>query len=236
MDPDLIHTAREFFLDALAEEQGAHWRRLSVRPEGEYRFTAEDVACRKMASLATGFLARLEGGDAVVEAAYNAATNMTDRMAGLVLAANRNGMVRERVLADFERRYLDDALVMDKWFAVQAMAKRDETLEDVVRLMAHSAFSMENPNKVRSLVGAFASGNPRAFHDKSGAGYRFLADRVLELNGFNPQIGARMVSFFNDWKRFEDGRKALMKAELSRILAAPGLSRDIYEIASRALA
>jgi aminopeptidase N len=125
---------------------------------------------------------------------------------------------------------------MDKWFAMQAMKPGPGTLEVVQRLMQHPAFSIQNPNKVRSLIGVFSMMNPTAFHAIDGSGYRFHADRVIELDALNPQVAARMASAFNRWKRYDEGRQALMKTELKRIASIDGLSRDVSEIVNNALA
>ena len=148
---------------------------------------------------------------------------------------------------------------MDKWFAIQATSSLPDTLDRVQALLAHPAFSLRNPNKVRSLIGAFSAGNPVCFHAADGAGYRFLADRVLELDPMNPQVAARLVRGLARWRRFdsgrqqlmqekensqiqtthlvwvESGRQQLMQEALQRILAAPKVSRDLFEIASKSL-
>ena len=142
---------------------------------------------------------------------------------------------RAAVLADFEARYRDDAVVIDHWFAAQAMSGLPDTLARVRALMAHPVFDMRRPNKVRSLIGAFALGNPRRFHAADGTGYDFLADCLIELDGINPQTAARMALPLGRWRRFDDGRAEKMTAALRRILARKDLSRDMFEIASKSL-
>ena len=161
---------------------------------------------------------------------------MTDRFAALALLADEPGEAREAALADFYDRFRDAPAAVDKWLAVQARSTLPETLERVRALLAHEAFSPANPNKVRALIAAFADGNPLRFHAASGAGYAFLADRVLALDGRNPQLAARLLAPFGRWRRFDAGRRSKMRAALERILAAPDLSRDAWEIASKALA
>ena len=119
---------------------------------------------------------------------------------------------------------------MDKWLIIQATSRRRDTLDDVKRLMTHPVFSMKNPNKVRSLVGAFCSMNHVRFHDLSGLGYEFLADRIIELNTINPQIGARMVSPFTTWKKYDGERQHMIRDQLERIVNTENLSGDIFEI------
>jgi aminopeptidase N len=160
---------------------------------------------------------------------------MTDVIAALHLLANSDAPARTEALASFHDRWKDDALVMDKWFGVQATSSRPDTLEEVRRLLDHPAFSIRNPNKVYALIGGFAGGNPVRFHDRSGAGYRFLADQVLTLDPLNPQVAARMMGQFSRIRRYDPARRALMKAELERIVASPNLSPDVFEVASKSL-
>jgi aminopeptidase N len=138
-------------------------------------------------------------------------------------------------LSAFEQRWKDDALVMDKWFAIQASRPGVETLEVVRTLMKHNAFCITNPNKVHSLIGTFSMANPTSFHATDGAAYRFHADRVIELDSLNPQVASRMASAFNQWKRYDKSRQNLMNAELERIAGVEGLSPGVFEIISKAL-
>ena len=138
-------------------------------------------------------------------------------------------------LAAFEKRWGEDALVMDKWFSMQAAVPGGETLGKVRKLMEHPAFSIKNPNKVRALISVYAVLNPTGFHAADGAGYEFVADRVIELDGLNPQVAARLAAAFNRWKRYDDGRRALMKGALERIAEKQGLSADVAEIVNNAL-
>ena len=124
---------------------------------------------------------------------------------------------------------------MDKWFVMQATSILPDTLDKVKKLMNHKLFDIKNPNKVRSLIGAFANGNPLNFHKADGSGYQFHADRVLELDKFNPQVASRMVRALMNWRQYEAGRSALMREQLERIKAVEGLSGDVFEIVSKAL-
>ena len=125
--------------------------------------------------------------------------------------------------------------MLDKWFAIQAGSSRTDTLQCVQQLAEHSDFNLGNPNRVRSLVGAFCSGNQVRFHGTSGEGYVFLSEMVLALNDSNPQLASRMVSIFNDWRRYDTDRQILMQAQLERISSSRSLSKDVYEIVNRAL-
>ncbi|MBO6580695.1 MAG: aminopeptidase N [Thalassospira sp.] len=172
----------------------------------------------------------------VAVAQYGTADNMTDQMAALSVLNNLDHPGRETALADFEERFANDAVVLDKWFSLQAMSSRDDTLARVKDLMSHPAFTMRNPNKVRALIGAFAMGNPRHFHAKDGSGYAFYADRLIELDDINPQVAARLCAPLGKWAKYDAERADKMKAELNRILAKPEISRDLYEIASKSVA
>ena len=160
---------------------------------------------------------------------------MTDRMAALQILNERDDPRREAALDAFYNRYKENTLVVDKWLSLQAMSPLPDTLEQVSALKQHPAFTMRQPNKVRALIGAFASANPVNFHRQDGAGYDFLADAVLELDGANPQIAARLLTPLGRWRRYDRNRQKQMKAALSRVLAKPSLSRDVYEIASKSL-
>ena len=128
-----------------------------------------------------------------------------------------------------------DPLVLDKWFAIQARSKATDTLERVQDLLGHEAFSIRNPNKVRSLIGSFAA-NPVYFHQADGQGYRFVAEQLLRLDAINPQVAARLLQAFSRWKRYDSKHRGLMQEQLQRILSHEGLSSDCYEIASKSLA
>ena len=166
---------------------------------------------------------------------FSEADNMTDTMGALTELAHNENPYRAEALALFSQKWGDNVLVMDKWFAVQATAPLPGTLEEVKRLMGHKAFSIKNPNKVRSLIGAFTSGNPVCFHDATGAGYQFLADNVIALNSLNPQIAARLLGSMSRWRKYDRKRQGMMRTELERIIHTEGLSKDVYEIASKSL-
>ncbi len=138
------------------------------------------------------------------------------------------------MLEAFYAKWRDDALVIDKWFSIQALSARPDTLAQVTALLRHPAFDIKNPNKVRALIGAFA-GNPVRFHDASGSGYAFLTDAVLTLDPINAKVAARMIGPLGRWRRYTQDRQALMRAQLERVAATPGLSRDVFEIVSKSL-
>ena len=240
VDVEAIHAARESLRSAIAAalESALADAYGASRTDAPYRPDAAGAARRALANQALHYLARAPSAAArgLVARQYRAADNMTDRFAALALLADEPGEAREAVLADFYDRFRDAPAAVDKWLAVQARSTLPETLEHVRALLAHEAFSPANPNKVRALIAAFADGNPLRFHAASGAGYDFLADRVLALDGRNPQLAARLLAPFGRWRRFDTGRRSKMRAALERVLAAPGLSRDAWEIASKSLA
>jgi aminopeptidase N len=160
---------------------------------------------------------------------------MTDSIGALIPLVSCDCPERREVLDDFYLRWQGDRLVVDKWFSLQTGSILPGALDEIRSLVEHSAFELTNPNRFRSLVGAFSQGNQVHFHDPSGAGYRFLADQLLRLIPVNPQVSARMLAPLTTWRRFESGRSALMRQELQRIQAVPDLPRDVYEVVSKSL-
>jgi aminopeptidase N len=175
-------------------------------------------------------------GDAGRAAAqFAGAGNMTDQIAALAALAETDTPARTEALAAFYGQWRGEELVLDKWFAIQAVSSLPGTVEAVRGLMRHGDFDLRNPNRVRSLVGAFSASNQVRFHDASGAGYRLLGDVLIALDPMNGQTAARMLNPLCSWRRHDAGRAALMRAELERLLAQPGVSRFSYEKASKSL-
>lgn len=234
-----IHAARESLRRDIASAHGDLFRglrdahRAAANP---FAPTAEGAGHRALANAALSYLGLDPANAALAWDQYRTADNMTDAMAALRVLNDLDVPERAEALEHFHDRFRDDPLVLDKWFSLQAMSQRPDTLARVRDLMSHPAFSMRNPNRVRALVGVFANANPVRFHAEDGSGYAFLVDRVLELNSINPQIGARLLQPMGRWRRMDGVRKDRMKAELDRVLAAPDLARDVYEIASKARA
>ncbi|USG59822.1 aminopeptidase N [Sneathiella marina] len=192
---------------------------------------------RKFKNTALRFLTATAKEDYFALAAeqYHAAENMTDAMASLFNLGESEGQIRDEIFADFYQKWEADPLVIDKWFTVQAMSSRPTALEDVTNLLSHPAFTMLNPNRVRSLIAAFVSGNPVHFHEKSGKGYQFLFNAIEQLNGTNPQIAARLVTPLGQWRRYDAVRQKLMTDKLEEILDISDLSNDVYEMANKSL-
>ena len=236
VDPAAVHNARNVLRKAigaaLADElvaahgQTAAGNDLSPAAKG----------IRRLRGVALGLLAAADPARAatLAKAQYEAADNMTDRQAALAVLAALDAPERDQSFEHFQRRYHGDALVIDKWFGLQAAAPRANTIEVVEALREHPDFSARNPNRLRALFGNFAA-NQIAFHQPSGAGYRLLADVIIEVDGINPQVAARLVPPLGRWRRFVAPYAGLMRGELERIVAAPGLSKDVFEQASKSL-
>ena len=235
--PQLLREVRESFAHLLAQEFESQLLDLYQHNHRlEYVLNGEEVGKRSLKNTCLGYLARLNKQkyfDLALKQ-YQTATNMTDCFAALNVLVNSDFTDKDTVLNDFYTTWQENALVMDKWFSVQAMARQKDVFEKVQGLFSHSAFSMKNPNKVRSLLGAFAH-NLAGFHQEDGSAYAFYADRILELDIINPQVAARMVGVFNQWKAFDSSYADLMVKELKRIESHSELSKDIREIVSKAL-
>jgi aminopeptidase N len=238
-DPEAIHAARDALRATLSGALRADLERLhdSGRGDGAFSPDAKSAGSRALANAALELLAATPDA-AVTERAlrhFEAAGNMTDAMGALQALMLIGGEAYEAALQVFYARWKSEPLVVDKWFAVQARAPRPETLGRVLALTAHPAFDPKTPNRLRALVNSFSQQNPSTFHDPSGAGYRFLADQVLLVDRFNPMVAARLIEPLGGFRRYRSELGALMKAELERIVAAEGLSKNVYELASRAL-
>ncbi|HEY0629595.1 MAG TPA: aminopeptidase N, partial [Sphingomicrobium sp.] len=236
VDPDAIHRSRETLRRVIGTELGDELAQAQAAVASGDDLSPGAKGVRRLKTVALSLLA---GGDpargaALARAQYGAADNMTDRQGALSVLTSLDAAEREEAFADFYRRCRDDSLVLDKWFALQAAAQRQDTLDVVEGLAKHPDFTIKNPNRWRALVSHFAA-NQWAFHHSSGRGYRFLADMILEVDRINPQVAARQVASLGRWRRFEAGRAALMRAELERIVATPGLSKDVFEQASKSL-
>jgi aminopeptidase N len=240
IDPDAIYQARKTLRAEIGERLNAAlstiYERMKVH--GGYSPDATSAGRRALRNAALDLMAATAKPETIARAAlqYQAADNMTDRMAALATLSLHDVPQRAGALADFYKRYSGDALIVDKWFSLQAMIPQPDTLEKVRALTGHPAFSMSNPNRVRALIGAFSAGNPTQFNRADGAGYEFIADTVLALDPKNPQLAARLATIFRTWRTLEEGRRGKAEAALKRIKTAPSLSRDLSDIVERALA
>jgi len=237
VDPAAVAAARDALRGEIGRELEDHWRAAYQRTAANrYEYAPGPKGLRRLRTVALGYIDASGAPDAPAIALrqFGDADNMTDRQGALGVLANGDSPQREQALNDFYQRYRHDALVLDKWFSTQAYSIRDDTAAAVEALASHPDFTLSNPNRIRSLVGAFAA-NQRAFHEKSGRGYRFVADKIIEVDRLNPQTAARLVPPLGRWRRFDEARGALMQVELQRILATPGLSKDVFEQVSKSL-
>src|SRR5256885_6753588 len=238
VDPDAIHASRERLRQAISSalpdtllaahrSDGVEGHDLSPHAKG----------VRRLRIVALGLLSATdeERAASLAKVQFDRADNMTDRQGALGILVSLEAPERQAALDAFYQRFHDDALVLDKWFALQAAAQRDDTVDQVLRLAQHPDFVMTNPNRLRSLAGTFG-GNHWAFHSADGRGYVFLADMIIAADKLNPQIAARLVPPFGRWRRFEPKRAEMMKQALERIVATPGLLKDGFEQGAKSLA
>ena len=239
VDVEAIHAVRQFIRKKLANDLQADW--LRVYDENNinktYVFSAEDMAQRDLKNLCLSYLMELD--DKSMQARcmqqYTSANNMTDALAALGCLSHYDIPARKQALEHFYNKWQQDKLVVDKWFALQSMSRLPNTLDTVKALMQHPAFSIKNPNNVRAVVARFCAGNPSQFHAADGEGYAFLADVVMKLDSLNPQIAARLLQIMSRWRRYDETRQQLMQQQLQRVVDKDGLSKDVYEIASKCL-
>jgi aminopeptidase N len=240
VDIDAIHNARDFMLKQIAEELHELFVDTYLRHNQlkAYQPNIDDIAKRKLKNSALSFIARVDKklADSYVLAQIASCNNMTDYL-GALSAAN-SGLLpcRSDVMQAFDDKWFQNGLVMDKWFALQASMPSDNVLKNIEALFNHRSFDFNNPNRLRALVGAFAQTNSYRFHHIDGSGYKFLTDQLIKLNRQNPQIASRLITPLIQFKRLDDTRVSLIKAELNRLLALPDLAVDLYEKVTKALA
>ncbi len=238
-DADVIHQVRQMTIQGLAV--ALQDRLVEIyhdnKTEGEYRFNVHASGQRRLRNQVLQILTSTGAQDTIDLAVeqYHHASNMTDRLAAVNALVDIDCPERHDILQLFHDFAGDDALILDKWFSVQAASSLPDTLNTVYSLMQQPEFDMHNPNKVRSVIGTFCHRNLVRFHDASGKGYQFLADQVMRLDDSNPQIAARLVGAFNRWKKYDVNQQTLARRQLEKILARSGLSKAVYEIVSRNL-
>lgn len=239
VDVVAIHAARKFLRRSLAK--GLRQSFLSTYESNTdntpYQYDSKLAAPRRLKNLCLQYL-MVNPDEEIFTLCldqFNGADNMTDEisaLSGLVHSGSDKGT---EALKIFFNKWQAHTLVLDKWFAIQATAPQPDTLAKVISLLEHPNFSITNPNKVRSLIGAFVGANPTGFHAEDGSGYNFLKDRILELDPLNPHIAARLTGRLSRWKRYDTSRQKMMKNTLETIIAQPGISKGVYEIASKSI-
>ncbi|CAI1566249.1 aminopeptidase N [Serratia marcescens] len=239
IDPEAIAAVHEAIVRCLARELADEWLAVyhANKTDG-YRVEHGEIAKRALRNVCLGYLAFGEDvvlADQLVSEQYRQADNMTDSLAALSAAVAAQLPCRDALLAAFDERWHQDGLVMDKWFVLQGSSPSADVLSKVRALLQHRSFSLSNPNRTRSLIGGFASGNPAAFHAADGSGYQFLAEILSDLNQRNPQIAARLIEPLIRLKRYDAGRQALMRKALEQLKGLENLSGDLYEKISKAL-
>src|SRR5450830_1167789 len=239
IDPAAIDRARTRILKAVKQTHKEALLRLykDNLNVGEFSITPEAMGRRSLKNTVLELLTVTNGSGCATfaKAHYDQADNMTDRVAALSCLADSTKPERDEVFTDFYHRFKDYQLVVDKWFSLQAIANRDAIFEDFAKLRNHPEFNIKNPNRVRALYSAFAINNPVKFHDSSGQGYTVLRDAIIELNAINPQIAARQVTPFREWRRYTPQLQAKMKDALQSIMDSGNLSSDVFEVVSKSL-
>ena len=239
-DPAALHEAREHLRTRIAVHLGDLLRRLhgEMQSEGEFSDSAQAAGRRALRNACADALAADPHADNLMRLVghFDAARNMTDMIGGLYPLVAIGGVARDKALASFHYAWKGEPLVLDKWFSVQGRDPNEDALERVIALTRHADFEPTNPNRLRALVSTFANFNPARFHDPSGAGYRFLADQVLAVDGFNPMTAARLVEPLGNWRRYKPELGKLMREQLERVAAHPELSKNVLELATKALA
>jgi len=239
VDPDMIDKARSNLKKTIKRNFKPLLNKIYKQntADGDFSVTAEAMGQRALRNVMLDYLTTTDGTGCATLATehYMGADNMTDRMAALNCLITNKNADREVILQQFYDEFKDHLLVIDKWFGLQASAKRGDIFEVLEYLKSHDDFEMTNPNRVRSLFGAFAMNNPVMFHEKSGKGYEFLKEAIIELNTLNPQIAARMVTPFREWPRYTEDRQIKMKAALKEMLEIENISPNVFEIVTKSL-
>jgi aminopeptidase N len=240
IDVDAIHEVARATRSEIGRRFGGRFRRLydAARSNGDYSLEPAEIARRAIRNLSLAYLVdgANDGALGLAFTQFQAADNMTDRLSALVALIDTQSPERDAALKLFYERYRGDALAIDKWFSIQALSTREDTLTQVRALMNHADFTLRNPNRLRSLIGSFSTGNAVRFHARNGAGYALLAEIVTKLDRSNPQAAARLMGAFRLWRRFDERRQQLMRAALEDIARTPNLSNDLYEITTKTLA
>ncbi len=217
---------------ALEDELSATYHTLK---QAEYTIDHAAIGKRALRNQCLQFLAHTDKGNTLVKAQYEAANNMTDTIAAMSAANSAQLECREELMADYSDKWKHDGLVMDKWFALQGSNPAEDALEKVKATMNHEAFSLKNPNRTRSLIGSFLAANPVRFHDKSGSGYQFAGEILRQLNDSNPQVASRMIDPLLKFRKYDEARQAMIRAELEKLKAMDNLAKDLFEKVTKAL-
>jgi aminopeptidase N len=239
VDPHAVHAVRMFLRRSLASTLRVDWlvTYQSNRTPGQYTPDPASTGKRGLKNLALSYVTELDNDDVhrLAQTQYDNANNMTDRIAALAALVNSTAPGRDAALARFYEDFEHEALVIDKWFALQATA-RNTDVATVRELMKHPAFTLKNPNRARSLIFSFCNGNPAQFHAVDGSGYEFWTDQVIALNTINPQVAARLARSLDRWRKYAPALQEKMHAALKRVAGTASLSKDVLEVVTKSLA
>ncbi|NOS74201.1 MAG: aminopeptidase N [Methyloglobulus sp.] len=239
VDVEAIHTAREFVVCTLAEQLQIELETLYLdnHRDESGQFDAGAIGRRRIKNVCLSFLSRLDDEKIQQwsEQQFSTANNMTDQIAALANIVNHPHPAKQECLTQFYQKWQQEALVIDKWFAIQASSPMPDAFATVISLTRHPAFNLSTPNRVRAVIGSFSQANPLHFHTINGQGYEFLANHVIALDILNPQVASRMLGPLTSWRRFDETRQHLMKTQLERVMNCPAISKDVYEVASKSL-
>lgn len=238
VDVDAIHQSQKQMEQTLGAELFDDWFNVYQQCEVvEYELSPTSMGARVLKNTALSYMvaSQHERAEALALKQFEQASNMTDQLAAFRVLVHQGCDSRDKVIEAFYEQWQHDQLVMDKWFMIQATAPQVDTLERVEQLFKHDDFDLKNPNRVRSLLGAFCSANPICFHAADGSGYQLLGGYIEILNKLNPQIASRLTTPLTRWRRYDKQRQAHMTAELNRLKQLPQLSRDVYELVDKSL-
>ncbi|MCP4236896.1 MAG: aminopeptidase N, partial [Aestuariibacter sp.] len=236
IDVHALYNAREAFVGDLSDKlAGILLTVYEQNQTGEYAYSVEQVSARRCKNTVLTLLARQQDSASLIREQFSKSDNMSDSLGALKAAQIQDLKLFSELMQQFEQRWHNDPLVLDKWFGLHATCPRDDILAQLTLLRQHPQFSQQNPNRVRAVVGSFAFYNTTGFHADNGSGYQFLTDYLIELDTTNPQVASRLVTPLTQWQHYNAERQALMKRQLSRLLDNKNLSKDLYEKVSKAL-
>ena len=236
IDAHALYNAREAFVGDLSDKLAGILNTVYEQNQtGEYVYSVEQVSARRCKNTVLTLLARQQDSASLIREQFTQSDNMSDSLGALKAAQIQDLKLFSELMQQFEQRWHNDPLVLDKWFGLHATCPRDDILAQLTLLRQHPQFSQQNPNRVRAVVGSFAFYNTTGFHADDGSGYQFLTDYLIELDTTNPQVASRLVTPLTQWQHYNGERQALMKRQLSRLLDNKNLSKDLYEKVSKAL-
>ncbi|MEC8229104.1 MAG: aminopeptidase N C-terminal domain-containing protein, partial [Pseudomonadota bacterium] len=236
IDVHALYNAREAFVGDLSDKLAGILNTVYEQNQtGDYAYSVEQVSARRCKNTVLTLLARQQDSASLIREQFTQSDNMSDSLGALKAAQIQDLKLFSELMQQFEQRWHNDPLVLDKWFGLHATCPRDDILAQLTLLRQHPQFSQQNPNRVRAVVGSFAFYNTTGFHADDGSGYQFLTDYLIELDTTNPQVASRLVTPLTQWQHYNGERQALMKRQLSRLLDNKNLSKDLYEKVSKAL-